>query len=328
MPVISQKHSNESKASSLTDAKNGTFLVDLDGLNKKTIERLGYGFADLLFSALNYLVMSRQTISIGDENCQLSLSPCVAFWGYTNLREINHHSLADPEFASTFVVSCKEIIRPLIRKFDLVLNLKASSLQQHYEPQAEHILNGQLQSNIAVDHPEISQNDFQRYINSILRFDVRITDECSAFLQGYFTTLRQRVGSIAIGKDSMFSTVELCMRDQTLIEDTLVSIMLVEEAAAFAFGVSCLGFTTLPEDQENISKLFHGSEDNGVVDVESHSPSIDEVMARFHEHVLAAIERNAETHLEVKQLDEDLKKMAEFDVSVWGDDDDEENNIE
>ncbi|KAJ3216942.1 hypothetical protein HDU67_008761 [Dinochytrium kinnereticum] len=231
------------QGSCLTEAKDGTILMDLDRMNKKACEKLAH-------------VMSRTVIQVISEPAPISFSPSFSVWGYTTLSNTGLEKLREPEMASTLVNSHK----------------------------------------------------------------------------GYFATMRQTIGSIAIGQDSMFSTLELCLRDTALVEDALISIMLVEESIAFAYGVSCLGFTTLPEDQENVVKLYSSpSEMMDFMTMEEKTDPIDEVMNRyrlwfilvfikkrlvtvsrfdrFYEHVLRSVERHAETALAVKRQQQDDEEM-------------------
>ncbi|KAL1920206.1 uncharacterized protein VTP21DRAFT_1352 [Calcarisporiella thermophila] len=49
---------------------------------------------------------------------------------------------------------------------------------------------------------------------------------------------------------------KLCLRSVATIEDALVSILVVEESLAAKQGSSVLGFSSLPNDQENFIKLY------------------------------------------------------------------------
>ena|ERR1051325_4288305 len=52
--------------------------------------------------------------------------------------------------------------------------------------------------------------------------------------------------------------VKLCLRSVGSVDDALISILVIEETLVAKYGssASVLGFTPLPDDQENIHKLY------------------------------------------------------------------------
>ncbi|KAJ3038015.1 Minichromosome maintenance domain-containing protein 2 [Rhizophlyctis rosea] len=113
----------------------------------------------------------------------------------------------------------------------------------------------------------LSHEDFMQFIYVASNIDVQMTSECQSFLRMYFAALRRLVGSISLGHESMFATMEtliriatshakLCLRDKALVDDALISVMLVEESMSLAYNVSILGFKSLPQDQENLQVLY------------------------------------------------------------------------
>ncbi|KAI9343515.1 hypothetical protein BDR26DRAFT_858230 [Obelidium mucronatum] len=161
--------------------------------------------------------------------------------------------------------------------------------------------------------PFICHADLSRFIHIVSDIQVMIPQECSEFLQSYFSLIRKNFGSTVGGLkcDSMFVTMEslvrvamaharICLRDEVLLDDALVSIMLVEESLLFVTGLSVLGFASLPEDQESIWSLCGDSQSGGggVKKEEGEGMSNpwvstndpDNAILRLHEHIVRIFE--------------------------------------
>ncbi|KAI8612018.1 hypothetical protein BC830DRAFT_607524 [Chytriomyces sp. MP71] len=157
------------------------------------------------------------------------------------------------------------IATPLLPHFDICVNLKSSSLQDHEQCLAEFVL--QQSINSPAPAPNISHDDFANFIHAVSKIRVTIPSHCTEYIQSYFVCTRKSLSSLAsAGAFSSLVTIEslvritiaharLCLRDEAQLDDVLVAVMLVEESLVFASGVSVLGFISLPEDQENIWKL-------------------------------------------------------------------------
>ncbi|KAJ3022572.1 UNVERIFIED_CONTAM: Minichromosome maintenance domain-containing protein 2 [Siphonaria sp. JEL0065] len=217
----------------------------------------------------------------------------------------------------------KPIIQPLISKFDICINLKSSSQRRYQEALAKHVLSSSIApSDPLLDGtdnkdwkndslpPFVSHEDFARFIHTVSEIQVNIPTDCSDFLKKYFVLIRKTFGnvtsSVGASGDSIFVTMEalirtamaharICLREEVLLDDVLVSIMLIEESLLLVTGVSVLGFVSLPEDQESIWSLcgdsgikmedvdLYGNNDGQVKQEKSYA---DIAILRLYEHIM------------------------------------------
>ncbi|KAI9146293.1 hypothetical protein BKA69DRAFT_8801 [Paraphysoderma sedebokerense] len=167
----------------------------------------------------------------------------------------------------------------------------------------------------------ISHEDFVQYLNLASEIEVSLSPECQAMLQAYFLInrkLRSEAGH-RVDMDVMRNLVtlamahaRLCFRNVAIMDDSLVSIMLMEESLTTRFHHSVLGFShELPNDEENLVKLFgvetcsvwtdpsvaEGSENI----IRNRSP--DDTLLAFYDYLTGWVEQHSA--LIIKEDDED-----------------------
>ncbi|KAJ3410764.1 Minichromosome maintenance domain-containing protein 2 [Chytridiales sp. JEL 0842] len=254
--------------SAITSAKDGILLVHIETLNKKN----GIALRDVMD-------MTKKTM-IQNGAQKLDYNSNLIVWGFDaiipTLFAKNKAKRASKsgifEESSAVMQSCSEAGRMTQSKFDIILNMQSSKDPTFEKSLSEHVLS-QLNNPDKGNKPvlEITEIDFIRFIHAAANIEVTHTEECLTFLQAYFSSLRKLYGNVASGRDSMFVKMQslvriasahakLCLRDKAIIDDALASVLLVEETIALEKGVSALGFRSLPEDQENVWKLY-GSTD-------------------------------------------------------------------
>ncbi|KAI8836309.1 hypothetical protein BJ741DRAFT_606339 [Chytriomyces cf. hyalinus JEL632] len=267
------------KESPVTLAKDGVFLIDLDGVTKHDMKRL-------------LEVVENPVIETSFEEFPepLRFNSNMILWATCTLdmKSSGSKSNADPNVL-------KPIAMPLLPKFDVCINLKSSSKETHEQSLAEHLLLDSMGINSTFMKPAISNSDFAQFLQVVSLIRVDISSDCSGFLQAYFTLIRKSKDAIRANNatDSMLVTMEslvriamaharICLRSNLLMDDVLVTIMLVEESTSFVTGcASALGFVSLPEDQEAVWGLC-ASRCNGTTKKEE--------MLLFYDHILNVFE--------------------------------------
>ncbi|KAJ3182548.1 Minichromosome maintenance domain-containing protein 2 [Gaertneriomyces sp. JEL0708] len=269
------------QASVVAQAKDGILIVGLDKLRKTQIKDL----TDVL------QMLPHKALISGDQS--LSLQHNFALWGEvsSNGAKMDKKAKAADTFSLEVIVIDMERLtsavnsrpthsqnqlsndlKPILGKFDILLNFHSSAKEAIDVLLSTHILNEELKSDGTPaedrrDFQRITPTEFEQFIYIASSIHVKLSPECQTLLRLYFSALRRLCGRLVSGMDSMFTTLEtlvriscshakLCLRDTAVVDDGLVSILLVEESMALAFGVSILGFTSLPQDQENLHFLF------------------------------------------------------------------------
>ncbi|TPX74404.1 hypothetical protein CcCBS67573_g04313 [Chytriomyces confervae] len=274
------------KESPVTLAKDGVFLIDLDGVTKHDMKRL-------LEVVENPIIET----SFEEFPDPLRFNSNMILWATCTLdmKSSGSKSNADPNVL-------KPIAMPLLPKFDVCINLKSSSKETHEQSLAEHLLLDSMGINSTFMKPAISNSDLAQFLQVVSSIRVDISSDCSSFLQAYFTLIRKSKDAIRSNNatDSKVVTMEslvriamaharICLRRNLLMDDVLVTIMLVEESTAFVTGcASALGFVSLPEDQEAIWGLC-ASRCDGTTKKEEMllNPMIS---YRFYDHILNVFE--------------------------------------
>ncbi|TPX70398.1 hypothetical protein SpCBS45565_g01786 [Spizellomyces sp. 'palustris'] len=261
--AFSQKLVDSFCPSPLTQARDGVLFVELDKLYRKEVMSLSEVAATPILRGLAH----------GDQIVPLHANCCV--WGSACINNAKNKRW-DPEEKTSLEKTVKEAVKPLLGKFDIVLNLcQSSTKSKHDEIISTHILSQEMRKlndqqhddELKADQFYVSHEDFVQFIHAASNITVKLSPECQTFLRSYFSALRRLVGNIPSAADSMLAKMEtlirlacchakLCLRDTALIDDGLVSILFVEETMAAAHGISILGFNSLPNDQENLHVLF------------------------------------------------------------------------
>ncbi|KAJ3293565.1 Minichromosome maintenance domain-containing protein 2 [Rhizoclosmatium sp. JEL0117] len=289
----------------LTDAKDGILFCNLDCATKSDIKSL--------CEVVDNPVIATRIPKFQDP---LLFHSNVILWSSARLMTNVKVKVKqeDSGEAGTLSANLSPILTPIVSKFDICINLKSSSQPHHQEALASHLLFSAVPSGVFDNEdikdwaPFISHDDFSRFIHTVSSIHVTIPHNCSDFLKAYFTLIRKTFGNLIGGgsglggSDSMFVTMEslvrvamaharLCLRDEVIIDDVLVSIMLVEESLAFVTGVSVLGFVSLPEDQESMWSLC-GDNIGGtkIEEMEEGVNESDRVIMRLYEHAIKVLE--------------------------------------
>ncbi|KNC98826.1 uncharacterized protein SPPG_05803 [Spizellomyces punctatus DAOM BR117] len=255
------------QASPLTQARDGVLFVELDKLSRKQVASLSEAVATPILRGLAH----------GEQIVPLHANVCV--WGSACTHNAKNKRW-DPEEKTSLEKTVKEAVKPLLSKFDVVLNMcQSSTKSKHDEIISGHILSQEMRKlndqqhgdELTADPFYVSHEDFVQFVHAASNITVKLSLECQTFLRSYFSALRRLVGNIPSAADSMLAKMEtlirlacchakLCLRDTALIDDGLVSILFVEETMAAAHGISILGFNSLPNDQENLHVLFGSGE--------------------------------------------------------------------
>ncbi|KAJ3283412.1 hypothetical protein HK104_010395 [Borealophlyctis nickersoniae] len=221
-----QRDFDFNKVSSLTKAKNGIFHVDLDNLKKKDATALGE-------------VIDRPTIlGISDGDHRLLLHLDTAVWGISGTNGKPRKRSRDESGKQGFQAFCHENVSPMLSKFDVILNLLTATDPQHDEIMSEHIL---WEAMGGTEDPLEAKRRDPCYVS-----DEEFTQWDAASGHRYIVS---EVTGLRLSPD--VDAVSVFTR-----KDQNDSLMLVEESMSFSCGVSVLGFTSLPQDQENIHLLY------------------------------------------------------------------------
>ncbi|KAI8914859.1 MCM2/3/5 family-domain-containing protein [Powellomyces hirtus] len=294
---------SDGKSTASAKANSGIMMAELDKFSKGMAEELDDELAKLQEPAVG---------TVRKENLRVNsfcLWASAAVLNKKNGRSYQQGQTKQPMLQHQL----PQPLGPLLSKFDIMLNLRNSSDGQFDELLARHILAHPVNEPCDIRNEfHLTLDDFAQFLHVAANIEVKLSEDCQLLLRSYFSALRTLVGNIANGSESMFATMEtlvrltsahakLCLRDTALVDDALVrfgyycrsiindnaqrvagtSILLVEESMALSMGVSIMGFTSLPQDQENLTVLFGAGYSNGTandVSDQGDSMEVDSVM--------------------------------------------------
>ncbi|KAI8902466.1 hypothetical protein BC833DRAFT_374466 [Globomyces pollinis-pini] len=114
---------------------------------------------------------------------------------------------------------------------------------------------------------EESSSELWDYLKLISKLETHLSDEAKEFLSTYVSALRKVAGdSLPKSTSEVTMTLyriaaahtKLCNRVETIIDDAMVAIMLLEESFACAYQCSLLGIESKGQDVEFIYQLLDG----------------------------------------------------------------------
>ncbi|RGB38548.1 hypothetical protein C1646_755610 [Rhizophagus diaphanus] len=247
----------------LARSRDGTLLVNLDTLSKKDVESLR-------------LVMNKSSkLSVQNRHHRIGINLNTCCWGWSVAKSSskrmnsNKGGSSDDEGIDRI---CNDTLKPIIDTFDLVIHLNESIDSETSELLVDHLLEQATVSLEEKNHKEklstLAFEEFKQFIAVASNTEVKLSTECKDILRKYFLTCRKLKGA-SQGFASSTSLLEsllrlacchakLCLRSVGSVDDALVSILVIEETLVAKYGssASVLGFVPLPDDQENIHKLY------------------------------------------------------------------------
>ncbi|CAG8570064.1 5875_t:CDS:10 [Acaulospora morrowiae] len=259
--IIQDKRSNKEtfiESTILAGSRDGILLVDLDSL-----------------------MMSKSSkLSLQNQHHTISIDPNTCCWGWSVTKPFVGNGGIDRQGPIEGIYSiCNDPIRPVIDTFDLVVHLKEVIESEACNLLLDHLLDeamSGIQNNRSPNYG-LSFDGLKKYISVASGIEVKLSTECKDLLRKYFLITRKLKGAsqgfasstalleqVVIPKQLnalpkyKLLYMKLCLRSVGSIDDALVSILMVEETLVSKYGssASILGFVSLPDDGENLHKLY------------------------------------------------------------------------
>ncbi|KAJ3138191.1 hypothetical protein HK100_012872 [Physocladia obscura] len=146
--------------SSLTEAKDGVMLTNLDNLStnasKNLIEVIEKPELDINFPGFKQPLIFHSNLIL---------------WA-TSTFEVGKNTLVKQEQGRAQKIKLKPALKPLISKFDAIINLKSSSHEIYHIALSDYLLSNSMTGNVQKQAP-VTDTDFTQFIQIVSRIHVK-----------------------------------------------------------------------------------------------------------------------------------------------------------